>query len=115
MSKAFLRSLPPTGWQANLSHQPLAVLFKHSPICGSSAAALRQVLDFAATNAPIPVYVVDVLRERALSQDIARSLGVLHASPQAIVVRRGLPVWVAGHEAVTALAMEGAIRAGDAA
>jgi len=115
MSKAFFRSLPPTGWQANLSRQPLAVLFKHSPICGSSSAALERVRDFVAANSAVPVYFVDVLGERALSQDIAGSLGLPHASPQAIVVRWGVPVWAARHGGVTAAALEGAIRAGTAA
>jgi len=115
MSKDLLPSLPPTSWQASLSRQPHAVLFKHSPICGSSAAALEQMLDFVAANATIPVYLVNVLEERTLSQDIARSLGVPHASPQAIVVRWGVPVWAARYGGVTAVALGGAIRAGSAA
>jgi monothiol bacilliredoxin len=115
MSKALLASLPPTGWQASLSRQRLTVLFKHSPICGTSAAALEHILDFVAANATIPVYLLDVLAERALSQNIARNLNVPHASPQAIVVRWGVPVWTAQHGGVTAVALEGAIRAGTAA
>ena len=53
----------------------------------------------------IPVFLVDVLSQRPLSQNIAASLGIRHESPQAIVLRRGAPLWHASHYDVTADAL----------
>ncbi len=53
----------------------------------------------------VPVYWVEVKGHRALSQEIAGRLGIVHESPQAILLRRGTPVWHASHAAVTASAI----------
>ncbi len=50
----------------------------------------------------MPVYLVDVLAQRPLSQAIAARLGIRHESPQAIVLRQGKAVWDASHFAITA-------------
>lgn len=110
MTTASLPSLPSATWQDVLSQEPATVLFKHSRACGFSSAALEEIREFVAANAAIPVYLVDVLRERALSREIARTLGIHHASPQAILLRWGAPVWVAHHSGVTAAALDHAIR-----
>jgi bacillithiol system protein YtxJ len=92
-----------------------AVVYKHSARCGSCLAALQEVQRFAADHAEIPVYQVDVLAERALSDAIAERLGVRHASPQVIVVRDGRAAWSATHWSVTAMALaEQVSRAGAA-
>lgn len=53
----------------------------------------------------IPVYFVDVLAQRPLSQRIAVALGIRHESPQAIMLQAGTPVWHASHSEVTADAL----------
>ncbi len=60
-------------------------------------------------HAEVPVYWVEVKGHRALSQEIASRLGIVHESPQAILLRRGTPVWHASHAAVTAGAMDSAL------
>ena len=80
----------------------LAVLYKHSPLCGASAAAARQVRAFMERNPDIPVYVVDVIRDRPLAREVTRRLDVRHESPQAFVLREGAVVWTGAHGAVTA-------------
>ena len=67
----------------------LAIIYKHSPRCPTSATAMRQVQDFMAKNPDIPVYVVDVIRDRDLSRQLANDLGVQHQSPQVVVLQRG--------------------------
>jgi bacillithiol system protein YtxJ len=101
-------------WQEELRRAPLALVYKHSPICGVSASARQEVTRFAEANPGVPVYGVDVLNERGLSRGLAEALGVRHASPQAILLRGGSPVWVASHLGVTAAALEGAVRAAEA-
>ena len=88
---------------------PRVVLCKHSPRCGISSAALLEVRHFAETHADVPVYMVNVITQQALSRTIADRLGVRHASPQAIVIRSGDAVWSASHFRVTAHAVEQAV------
>ncbi|MFQ5747743.1 MAG: bacillithiol system redox-active protein YtxJ [Gemmatimonadota bacterium] len=87
-----------------------AVLFKHSPICGTSARARRQVERFVARNPDTPVYVLDVLEARDLSRRVAERFGIRHESPQAIVLRRGAPIWTGSHFRITARALQREVR-----
>jgi len=57
----------------------------------------------------VPVYLVDVLDQRPLSQALAARLGIRHESPQAIVLQSGTPVWHDSHFAVTADALAAAL------
>ncbi|MDH3498027.1 MAG: bacillithiol system redox-active protein YtxJ [Gemmatimonadota bacterium] len=86
--------------------EPVAVLYKHSPRCGASTAAEREVRWFAEGHAEIPVYQVDVVAERALSRLIAARLTLRHASPQVILLREGRVVWSGTHWDVAADALE---------
>ena len=86
--------------------EPVAVLYKHSPLCGTSAAAARQVRSFMEANPEVPVYLVDVIRDRPLAREVARRLSVRHESPQAFLLRDGDVAWTASHGAVTADALE---------
>lgn len=85
--------------------EPVAVLYKHSPLCGASAAAVRQVRTFMSSHTDVPVYLVDVIRDRPLAREVARRLSIRHESPQAFVLRDGRVVWSGSHGAVTAEAL----------
>ncbi len=89
--------------------EPLAVLYKHSPLCGLSAVAARQMGAFGAAHPDVPVYVVDVIRSRAVSRDVERQLEIRHASPQAFVLRDGEVMWHASHTAITQTALAEAL------
>ncbi len=85
---------------------PLAVLYKHSPLCGLSAMAAGQVATFMADHPDVPVYQVDVVRDRPVSTAVARRLEVRHESPQALVLRDGEVAWHGSHRSVTSEALE---------
>jgi bacillithiol system protein YtxJ len=85
--------------------EPLAVLYKHSPLCGLSDTALRQVRSFMEDNPDVPVYLVDVIRARSISREVEHRLSVRHESPQAFVLRCGTVAWHGSHRAVTAEAL----------
>lgn len=87
--------------------QPDAILYKHSSRCWLSLIARRQVERFASERAGPPVYQLDVVENRALSNRLATVLGVPHQSPQAIRLRDGRAVWSASHAAVTTAALAG--------
>jgi bacillithiol system protein YtxJ len=81
---------------APLFAAPLAVLYKHSPICPTSGLAYEEMLAFR-RRTHVPVYLVDVIKHRPLSRALSERTGVAHASPQAIVLREGVPAWHGSH------------------
>jgi bacillithiol system protein YtxJ len=90
---------------AALLAAPLAVLYKHSPICPTSGFAYAEMLAFRRLSR-VPVYLVDVVRHRPLSRALAERIGVTHASPQAIILREGVPAWHRSHFDIEAQAMQ---------
>jgi monothiol bacilliredoxin len=83
---------------------PLAVLYKHSPICPTSDVAYEEMRAFL-RHRTVPVYMVDVIQHRPLSRALAERIGVRHASPQAIILREGVVAWHRSHYEIRAEAM----------
>ncbi|HEV8453477.1 MAG TPA: bacillithiol system redox-active protein YtxJ [Gemmatimonadales bacterium] len=77
--------------------EPLAVLYKHSPICPTSGIAYEEMRSLRRIHQDVPVYLVDVIHCRPLSCKIAETVGVVHASPQAIILRGGVSAWHGSH------------------
>ncbi|HEX6432660.1 MAG TPA: bacillithiol system redox-active protein YtxJ [Gemmatimonadales bacterium] len=77
--------------------EPLAVVYKHSPICPTSGIAFEEMRSLRRLQRDVPVYLVDVINSRPLSRYIAERVGVVHASPQAIILRAGVPAWHGSH------------------
>jgi bacillithiol system protein YtxJ len=100
MTPETLHDLP--AWRAAIARHPLVMLFKHSPICPVSAAALREWEAFCQACPALPKLFVDVIAERAVARGLADECGVPHQSPQAILFRGGRPAWDASHGAITA-------------
>ena len=91
----------------------LALIYKHSPRCAQSMFARGQIDSFAETHSGVPVYVIDVVVNRDISSTVARRFGIRHESPQAILLRRGEPIWRASHGGVRAAAIAAALGWGD--
>jgi bacillithiol system protein YtxJ len=87
---------------------PLAVLYKHSPICPASGVAYEEMVAFR-RRSRVPVYLVDVIRHRPLSRTLAQRIGVEHASPQAIILREGVAAWHRSHYEIQADAVAKAV------
>jgi bacillithiol system protein YtxJ len=77
--------------------EPLAVVYKHSPICPTSDMAYEEIRSLRQLHQDVPVYLVDVVHSRPLSRYISERVGVVHASPQAIILRGGVPAWHGSH------------------
>ena len=75
----------------------LSVIYKHSTRCWICTKAERQVREFADQHPEVPVYQVDALEEKDISNEVAGRLGVEHHSPQVIVVRDGKAAWTGSH------------------
>jgi bacillithiol system protein YtxJ len=91
----------------------VALIYKHSTRCGLSAISNRQVKRFAEENTDVAVYRIDVIANRGVSNAVAERLGIPHQSPQAILLRRGEPVWHASHGSVRARTIARALEASD--
>ncbi len=83
-----------------------AVLFKHSTRCPISAHALSEMERFHLQNPEVPIFVLDVIENRRLSEQVTRRTGVRHESPQLLLMEEGRVRWHASHFDVTARILE---------
>jgi bacillithiol system protein YtxJ len=81
---------------------PLALVYKHSTRCPISAMALDEIELLEERRPDAPVYLVDVIDARALSRHVAERTGIVHHSPQAILLVGGRAVWAGSHFEVRA-------------
>jgi len=97
------------GWPDVLKAASIVVIYKHSPWCSVSFFSRLSLRAFARAHPAIPVFQIDVIGQRPLSDRIARDLGIVHASPQAILVAEGRVVWTGSHVAVSAASLDSAL------
>lgn len=75
------------------------IVYKHSPTC-SLCGWSHHVLGKMATDDGVTLELVDVLQQRALSNELEAHFGVRHESPQILVVEDGKVLWHASHRGV---------------
>lgn len=80
------------------SHSILQGIFKHSPRCFISRAAMDRLK--TAEEIKVDLYVIDVLQSRNLSNEIALHYNIVHHSPQLILVKDGNVIVAETHENV---------------
>lgn len=88
-----------------LRETPLLLVYKHSGACGISTTAWREIEHLERVAPSLPIYLMDVMEQRALARSVAAALDVRHESPQAILIRDGAVIWHGSHFAVTAAAV----------
>jgi bacillithiol system protein YtxJ len=76
------------------------IIFKHSATCPISASAHKAVSG-AIDRMELPVYQVVVQENRELSTEVARKFGVIHESPQVILIKDDQAVWNESHYGIT--------------
>lgn len=92
----------------------MKIIFKHSNRCPVSGAAKNQVDMFLRENGMnIQYELVDVISNRARSNQIAEELGIRHESPQIIMLdSQDFVIWNASHRAITAESIKKALQQG---
>ena len=84
------------------SQQKKVAVFKHSTRCFISKTVLKnfekEVLD---SDKNVAFYFLDLLAYRNLSDKIAEDFGVVHQSPQLIVLENGKAVKDASHQSIS--------------
>jgi bacillithiol system protein YtxJ len=83
------------------SGQKPVAIFKHSTRCGISNMILRK-FESGYSLEGVDTYYLDILRFRDLSNEIADRFGVVHQSPQVLLVMAGKCVYCASHSDVDA-------------
>ena len=72
-------------------------VYKHSTVCPVSAAAAQVV---ESTDFDLPVFRVDVIEQRKLSNQVAKRYGVRHESPQLLKIEGGAATTVLSHQQI---------------
>lgn len=81
---------------------PVAI-FKHSTRCPVSIFAKKSFeREWKMPQEKFPVYLLDLLSFRSVSNAVAVKFDVVHQSPQLIVLQNGRVVYAKSHEAIIA-------------
>lgn len=78
------------------------LLFKHSTRCIVSKMVWKQFTNEFKVTQEIDLYYLDLLSYRSLSNAVAERFGVVHQSPQLLVIQDGVVVYHASHESIDA-------------
>lgn len=82
--------------------QPV-LIYKHSTRCGISSMTLNRLeSDWDEAMNGIRAYFLDLIAYRMVSNAVAEKLGVMHQSPQVILLRNGKVIHDASHMEISA-------------
>ena len=77
-------------------------LFKHSTRCSISSLAKRRIeSDWNKLNPDVPIFLIDLIQHRDLSNFIATDLKIEHQSPQIILLVEGNPIYQSSHLSIS--------------
>ena len=88
------------------SHKIPQLIFKHSTTCGISRMVLNLFNDTYDASNKADVYILDLHSYRNISNAVAEKFGVLHQSPQLLVIKGGIISHHASHGAISDLTIE---------
>ncbi|MES2627536.1 MAG: bacillithiol system redox-active protein YtxJ, partial [Bacteroidota bacterium] len=83
------------------SGSPIAI-FKHSTRCSISATVKSRLERKWPFSDEFPIYLLDLLEHRDISDRIAGELSIQHESPQLIVLNQGKVMYHASHLDISA-------------
>ena len=87
------------------------LIFKHSTRCGISNMVLKNFeRHYDLRDGELEPYFLDLLSFRRLSDEIASRFGVLHQSPQILVIKDGKCLYTASHSDIDAASITEKIR-----
>ena len=94
-----------------LSEEKPVFLFKHSTRCPISTFAQKEYFKHleSADREAVHYTFLDLIAHRDVSNEIAVKTGIVHQSPQAILLVNGEVVWSDTHTAITETALSAAL------
>ena len=82
--------------------QGYSLIFKHSTRCSISMMAKRRFeLDWENLPDDMPLYFLDLIKHRDLSNKVAQDFSVYHESPQLLLIKDGECVLDQSHGAIS--------------
>ncbi|KAF2517491.1 bacillithiol system redox-active protein YtxJ [Flavobacterium salilacus subsp. salilacus] len=79
------------------------LIFKHSTRCSISRMALKSFeREYSIEENDVKAYFLDLLAHRDISNEIAVRFGVIHQSPQILLIKNGEVVFHASHNDIDA-------------
>jgi len=82
------------------------IIFKHSTRCSVSRMALKQFENEFDLQSKVTPYFLDLLENRDISSEIALRFGVVHQSPQLILIKDGKAIYNASHSDIASEDLE---------
>ncbi len=79
------------------------VVFKHSTRCGISRMVMNRFISAYDVDANMNLYYLDLLSYRDVSNEVGYKFQVLHESPQLLIIKKGVVVAHASHNAINGL------------
>lgn len=94
----------------NIGEKPV-LLFKHSTRCSISSMALNGFeRNWTSGKELCDIYFIDLLKHRDVSNLTAELTGIMHQSPQAIVIKGKEIIYDATHSSIDARRIESLLR-----
>lgn len=84
------------------SNQKPQVIFKHSTRCIISKMALKQFENEYSFADQVDLYLLDLLQNRDISNQVATDFEIQHQSPQLILIQNGKAIYHISHENIEA-------------
>lgn len=82
-----------------LSNQKPVLIFKHSTRCSISFMA-KSRFEGGYEETDLSVWLLDLIKNREISNKIAETYGVRHESPQVLLIKEGKCIYSASHNAI---------------
>ncbi|GLB52438.1 thioredoxin family protein [Neptunitalea chrysea] len=82
------------------SKEQVVAIFKHSVRCGISAMVKRGFENHENSNSGVKLYYLDLITYRPISNEIADRFGVVHESPQLIIIKNGEAIKATSHGSI---------------
>jgi len=76
------------------------LVFKHSIRCSISSMVLNKFENTYQDDAGFEIYYLDLIAHREVSNEIASRYGIVHQSPQAILISNGKPILDESHTGI---------------
>lgn len=84
------------------------IIFKHSTRCSLSSLALNRLNDIANST---DLFVVNVIEDRSISNELVKRTGVMHQSPQLLVIYKESCIYSASHLQISGKDLKLALKA----
>ena len=76
---------------------PAVLVYKHSTRCPISLMAYEEMDALHDARPDVPVRIIDVHESRMVARYVAERTGIVHHSPQVILLVDGEPAWWVSH------------------